>query len=349
MPEEALLVEWCKRRWHLVWHCGLHPSPAEAVIFAVICVAAATGIRTGLGVLGPESSAFAPYYSATLIAVLVGGVLAGSAAAALGGIVGYLLFLPAEWKNDDLITQQCISVVQYIIFSCFIIWAAQSHRRLVQRLRAEETTRQLLNRELVHRIKNVLASVQAIVSQSLKGQDQAVLGVVNARIAALGATHDLLVKSDWQSASLREIASQECSPFGLSKFELDGEDVQCPAEPAIVLALIFHELTTNAVKYGALSCSEGRVRIAWQKAKSGLSIQWTERGGPSPVPKTGKGFGMKLLQTGLKTFRGRADVRLEPTGLVCDLYLELPDSQIKDHKAAVNPLEGGAGLASRSM
>jgi two-component sensor histidine kinase len=346
---EAFLVEWCKRRWHLVWHCGLHPSPIEAVVFAAICVAAATGIRTALGVLGPESSAFAPYYSATLIAVLVGGAPAGSAAAVMGGFVGYLLFLPVEWKDDDLVAQQCISVVQYIIFSCFTIWAAQSHRRLVQRLRAEETTRELLNRELVHRIKNVLGSVQAIVSQSLKGQNQAVLHVVNARIAALGATHDLLVKSDWQSASVREIATQECSPFGLSKFELDGEDVQCPAEPAIVLALIFHELTTNAVKYGALSCSEGRVIIAWQKAKSGLSIQWTECGGPSPVPTTGKGFGMRLLQAGLKTFRGHADVRLEPTGLVCDLYLELPDGRRKDHKSAANPLKESAGLASRSM
>src|ERR1700739_4014970 len=117
-----LLIERCKRRWHLVWHCGLHPSPAEAVTFASICVAAATGIRMGLGVLGPESSAFAPYYSATLIAVLVGGVPAGGVAAALGGIVGYWLFLPAEWKNDDLFTQQLISIVQYCIFSFFIIW-----------------------------------------------------------------------------------------------------------------------------------------------------------------------------------------------------------------------------------
>ena len=123
---------------------------------------------------------------------------------------------------------------------------------------------------------------------------------------------------------------------------------QCPAEPAIVLALIVHELTTNAVKYGALSCSEGRVSIAWQKANSGLSVKWTERGGLSPVPTTGKGFGMRLLQAGLKTFRGRADVRLEPTGLVCDLYLELPDVQTKDHESVANPLEESAGLASRS-
>ena len=341
------MVEWCKRRWHLVWHCGSYPSPAEGVIFAVICVAAATGIRTGLGILGPESSAFAPYYSATLIAVLVGGVSAGSMAAALGGCVGYLLFLPAEWKNDGHIPQQFISVVQYIIFSSFIIWAAHSHRRLVQRLRAEETTRQLLNRELVHRIKNLLASVQAIVSQSLKEQDRLVLRVVNARIAALGATHDLLLKSDWQGACMREIATQEFSPFGLTKFEIDGENVQCPAEVAILLALIFHELTTNAVKYGALSRQEGRVSVSWQKVKNHLKVKWSERGGPPPVSDAGKGFGMKLLQSGLKRFRGRAEVGLEPTGLVCDLYLELPDSQQKDHNAAVHLIEDSGSLSSR--
>jgi two-component sensor histidine kinase len=346
---EAFLVEWCKDRWHSAWRSGLHPGSTESMIFAVICVAAATGIRAAFGEFGPESSAFAPYYCATLITALVGGVPAASVAAALGGIVGYLLFLPAEWKNDHLFTRQLISVVQYSIFSFFIIWAAQSHRRLVQRLRAEETTRQLLNRELVHRINNVLTSVQAIVSQSLKGQDQGVLGVVNARIAALGATHDLLLKSDWQSASMREIATQELSPFGLLKCELEGENVQCPAEAAIVLALIFHELTTNAVKYGALSRPEGRVSVSWQKVKDRLNVKWSERGGPSPVLQIGKGFGMRLLQSGLKPFRGRADVRLEPTGLVCDLYLELPDGERQDHKSATHAGGESGNLASRIL
>jgi len=301
----------------------------------------------GLGVLGPESSAFAPYYSATLVAVLVGGIPAGGVAAALGGAVGYWLFLPAEWKRDDLFTQQLVSLVQYCIFSFFIIWAAQSHRRLVYRLRAEETTRQLLNRELVHRIKNILTSVQAIVSQSLKGENRAVFDVISARIAALGATHDLLLKSDWQSASMREIATQEFAPFGLLKFELEGEHVQCPAEAAIVLALIFHELTTNAVKYGALSRPEGRVNVSWQKVRDRLNVKWRERGGPPPVPHEGKGFGMKLLQSGLKPFRGHADVRLESTGLVCDLYLDLPDGKGCDRESAAHAVDENGNLASR--
>ncbi len=279
--------------------------------------------------VGPETSAFAPYYSATLITSLVAGEASGSVAAALGGIVAYFLFLPAEWRMADLMAEQLTSLLQYGISSIFIIWAAQSHRRLVQRLRAEEGIRQLLNLELVHRIKNVLTNVQAIVSQSLKGQDRALLEVVNARIAALGATHDLLVKSGWRSASIREIVIQEFSPFGLSRFQLEGEEVQCPSDAAIVLALVFHELTTNAVKYGALSRPEGRIAVSWKKSKERLHVSWTEQGGPPPTLQIGKGFGMKLLQSGLKPFRGRGDVRLEPAGLVCDSISNCPRTRAK--------------------
>ena len=338
------MIEWCKSRWHLVWNFGLHPSRAEGILFAVICVAVATVIRSLFGLMGPESSAFAPYYSATLITSLVAGGTAGSLAAALGGVVAYLLFLPPEWKIDELLVQQLTSMLQYSISSVFIVWAARSHRRLVQQLRAEETTRQLLNRELVHRIKNVLASVQAIVYHSLRNQDKVLLGEINARITALGATHDLLVKSGWQGASIREIFAQEFSPFGLSRFQLEGEDVHCPADAAIVLALIFHELTTNAVKYGALSRPEGRVSVSWVKIKRRLNVKWSEMGGPPPKAQNGKGFGTKLLKSGLKPFCGHADTRLEPAGLVCDLFLKLPDSS-KDQTTST----GGEGSGMHTV
>jgi len=321
-------MKWLSRRWHLMWSVGMYPGLTGAVICAVVFVALATLAREALGFVGPDPSAFAPYYSATLIAVLVGGGTAGCVAAVLGGVIAYFLFMQSIPNIAGSFAEQLISLFQYCVCSAVIIWAAMSHRYLLQRLREEEEARRLLNSELVHRIKNVLASVQAIVSQSLKEQVE-VRDTVNARIAALGITHDLLIQSGWQGASLHEIFIREFSPFDLSRFELEGEDIQCPSDTVTVLALIFHELTTNAVKYGALSRPEGSVSISWHKVKSRLNVEWREKGGPPPASQIDKGFGMKLLQLGLKPFLGVADIRLEPAGLVCNLYLELPEERRK--------------------
>jgi hypothetical protein len=143
-------------------------------------------------------------------------------AAGLGGLAAYCLFVPAEWAIAAFRLEQLVSLVLYSTSSIVIIWAAESYRGLLQRLRREQDMRQLLNLELVHRIKNILAGVQSIVSRSLRDHED-LLETVSARLAALGATNDLLVKSEWQSASLREILEHEFSPYGLARFQLRGQ------------------------------------------------------------------------------------------------------------------------------
>ena len=128
----------------------------------------------------------------------------------------------------------------------------------------------------------MLANVQAIINQTLRGQPD-VLNKLNARVAALEATNDLLVGSDWRSVSLRDIITGEFSPYDPSRFQLVGDDVECPPSTAIMLALIFHELTTNAMKYGALSNPNGRISVAWKKISSRLDVEWVESGGPQPA------------------------------------------------------------------
>ena len=132
-------------------------------------------------------------------------------AAGLGGLAACWLFVPQNWSVASFRLEELVSLVLYGASSVVIIAAAQSYRGLLQRLRSEEATRQLLNLELVHRIKNVLAGVQAIVGQALRNQDD-LLETVSGRLAALGATNDLLVRSEWQSAPLREISgSRVCT------------------------------------------------------------------------------------------------------------------------------------------
>jgi two-component sensor histidine kinase len=189
--------------------------------------------------------------------------------------------------------------------------------------RETERTRQLFNDELAHRIKNTFSSVQAIINQTLKDQP-VVRDKLSARIVALSKTNDLLVKSEWQSASVREIIRNEFAPFDPSRFELVGDDVECPSTFAIFLSLIFHELTTNAVKYGALSKAGGRVSVSWKLTDDRLELEWVERGGPKPSTLVNEGFGTTLLQAGLKQFNGSVDLQFEPTGLRVMLSMILP-------------------------
>jgi two-component sensor histidine kinase len=316
------LIKWALERWNSIWRFGLPPRSAASITFAIVCVGIATIVRTGLGLISPDSAVFAPYYSATLVASLVGGAPSGVITAVLGGLVAYWRFVPPEWATTFLV-EQLVSLSLFALSSVVIIWAAESYRSLLQRLRETERTRQLFNDELAHRIKNTFSSVQAIINQTLKDQP-VVRDKLSARIVALSKTNDLLVKSEWQSASVREIIRNEFAPFDPSRFELVGDDVECPSTFAIFLSLIFHELTTNAVKYGALSKAGGRVSVSWKLTDDRLELEWVERGGPKPSTLVNEGFGTTLLQAGLKQFNGSVDLQFEPTGLRVMLSMILP-------------------------
>jgi two-component sensor histidine kinase len=328
--------------WRAIWHMGLCPRSPAALIFALACVGAASMVRVALGFISPDSAAFAPYYSATLVAALVAGAEAGTLAAGAGGLAAYWLFVPPNWGIEALRLEHVVSLILYGTSCVVIIWAAQSYRSLLQRLRAEEATRQLLNLELVHRIKNILAGVQAIVGQALRNQDE-LLDTVSGRLAALGATNDLLVRSEWQSAPLQEILVQEFAPYGLARFQLRGNDVECLHAVAVPLALMIHELTTNAVKYGALSSPSGRVALTWSLVADRLCLDWVESGGPKPTAPTREGFGTRLMRSGVRQFAGSVERRFEPSGLQCRISLTMPEQPKQKTVEIANQASGIRG------
>jgi two-component sensor histidine kinase len=317
-----------KDRWQSLWPCELTPGTPGSLALASVCVALATAVHIAFGLVRSETVVFAPYYAATLFAALLGGATAGVLAMTVGGIVAYSLFAPAEWSAAPFTVENLQNWALYGLSSAAILSAAVSHRGLVQRLREEQRKRQLLNDELAHRLGNSFAGVQAIVNQSLAG-DKELRATINARIAALAATNALLSKSDWQAASLKEILAGELRPYDPSRVRFCGEDVPCPSCAAIMLALVVHELTTNAVKHGALSNASGRIDVSWQSTGGRLTMDWVEGGGPMPVPATRRGFGSKLLQSAMCGFDGQVETNFEPTGLRCRISLRMTDSPMQ--------------------
>lgn len=187
----------------------------------------------------------------------------------------------------------------------------------------------LLGLEAEHRTRNVLATAQAIVRLTRAESLEEYKAAIEGRIQALANTHSLFAKSGWAGAELRTLVLQELSPYGQTRFEVDGPDLAFEPLMAQALALCLHELTTNAAKFGALSVSAGRVRVAWSRPAGGrLTLRWSESGGPLVERPTRRGFGTKMLDTFME-MKGQIRQDWRPEGLLCEItmpYMARPDA-----------------------
>jgi two-component system, chemotaxis family, CheB/CheR fusion protein len=188
-------------------------------------------------------------------------------------------------------------------------------------LKSSEAHLRLLLSELSHRVKNTLAVVQAMARLSFAediSRDEALEAFTN-RLRALSAAHDLLVRSDWRGARLRELAEKQLAPYTVAqeRIKIEGPDITLPADLATPLSLVLHELSANALKYGALSTKTGTLRLDWGFKQDGagplFEFRWRESGGPKVQPPSKEGFGSYLIQNGLPG----AEVELDyaPDGL----------------------------------
>ncbi|KAB1074269.1 PAS domain-containing protein [Methylobacterium planeticum] len=207
------------------------------------------------------------------------------------------------------------------------------------RFQAEDQQR-LLNRELSHRLKNTLAMVQAIASQTLRNAPdfETAKESLAARLIALGKAHDILLTGERESADINAVITGALSIHDdrqPGRFAIGGPTIEIGPKAALSLSLMMHELATNAVKYGALSVPEGRVVVDWQIAGGGgeptLRMAWTEHGGPAVLPPARRGFGSRLIERGLAGAIGGAVALLyEPGGVVCRVEAPLAGFQAAD-------------------
>ena len=187
--------------------------------------------------------------------------------------------------------------------------------------------------ELNHRVKNTLATVQALARQSTRGGEEAGERL-EARILALSKTHDLLTRDDWSGAPLREVVEAELGPYrgGSCRIVFEGPDVALSPRHVLSLGMTLHELATNAAKYGALSVPGGEIRVRWRVERTGdgarrLHLDWAEGGGPPTAVPSRRGFGTRLIAVSVeRELDGTVALDFAVEGLRCAIVVPLPES-----------------------
>ena len=192
--------------------------------------------------------------------------------------------------------------------------------------------------ELNHRVKNLLVTVQGIIRQALRtdADRQTLRQLIKSRLSALSRSHDLLTRERWRSAGLHAIINETLAPFKSDdahgeRFVITGEPIRFAPKAALDLCIVFNELATNALKYGALSKIGGKVHIDWKLEPrpqgAQLVVTWRELGGPVIKAPTHRGFGSRVIERGLAhELHGVGHLDYRPEGLVCTMTIPMPET-----------------------
>jgi two-component sensor histidine kinase len=307
------------------WQGISRPSPLFSIGFAASCIAVSTAARWCLSMIRPDVY-FTPYFPAVFFATAFGGFRIGIATAFVGGLLGVTLNF-GDAPTD--FARLALSVI-YLVVCCLTIWGvehyrsvAANQREIAAQLIQEEAYRKLIVDELQHRLKNKLSTIHAVLHQVLQDQPQ-VWASIDQRMRALSATDDLIAKVDGRGCDIKDLLLSELGPYGHVRFNLNGDRLFLPAKLAVSLALIFHELATNAGKYGAFSAARGLLQVSWSVSEDRLNISWDETEGP-PIGEIGAaGFGSKLLKTALTPFEGKTEIAFLKTGVHCTMQCRIP-------------------------
>ena len=320
----AKLIDEFRRGW-----LGIsEPSPLFSIGFAASCVALATAARWFLSLLRPDVF-FTPYFPAVFFATAFGGSRVGVATAMVGGALG----VTVDFSDGTADFARLALLVIYLIVCGLTIWGVEHYRSIVsnqreisRRLIKEEEYRKLVVDEFQHRLKNKLSTIHAVLHLVLQDQPQIWAGI-DQRLRALSATDDLIARVDGAGCDIKDLLLSELGPYGHVRFTLNGNPLFLPAKLAVSLALIFHELATNAGKYGAFSSSRGLLQVSWSVSDDRLNITWDETEGP-PIETIGEaGFGTKLLKSALTPFDGKTEIAFLKTGVHCTMQCRIPRNE----------------------
>lgn len=319
----AKLIDEFRRGWQGI----SQPSPLFGMGFAGSCIVLSTAARWCLSLIRPDVF-FTPYFPAVFFATAFGGFRIGILTAIVGGLLGVTVNFsdaPTDFARFALLAI-------FLSVCGLTIWGVEHYRsvaadqrQISRRLIEEEQYRKLVVDELEHRLKNKLSTIHAVLHQLLQDQPQIWAGIDH-RLRALSATDDLIARVDGSGCDIKDLLLSELGPYGHVRFTLNGNSLFLPAKLAVSLALMFHELATNAGKYGAFSAAHGLLQVSWSVSDDRLNIVWDETEGP-PVDAIGEaGFGTKLLNSALRPFDGKTEIAFLKTGIHCTMQCRIPRS-----------------------
>ncbi|GEC15076.1 sensor histidine kinase [Nitrobacter winogradskyi] len=315
------------------WQGASEPPAALGFGLAAVCLVLATAFRFGISLLHADVP-YGAYLPGVFAAAAFGGGRAGIAAAFGGAALGLML----NFGDAPQAVAAAILMSVYFAVAALIILGVRRHRSLVvhhreltTELEKEQHYRELVVEELRHRLKNKLATVHAVIKQALHNYPEA-RTKIDGCINALATIDDLIARTDDRGCDIIELLRSELGPYGHVRFTLNGDSLFLPAKLAVSLALMFHELATNAAKYGAFSTPHGLLNVSWTVTNGTLSIVWDESGGPMITAQGKPGFGTQLLNAGLRGFDGKAEIAFLRTGLHCIMQCRI-DPPTADKKA----------------
>ena len=309
------------------WQGISQPSPLFSIGFAASCVALSTAARWCLALIRTDIF-FTPYFPAVFFATAFGGFRIGIVTALAGGALG----VSVNFSDAPVDAARLALLVIYLMVCGLTIWGIEHYRSIVsdqrqisRRLIQEEEYRKLVVAEFQHRLKNKLSTIHAVLHLILQDQPQA-WASIDQRMRALSAADDLIARVDGSGCDIKDLLTSELGPYGHVRFTLNGGPLYLPDKLAMGLALIFHELATNAGKYGAFSSPRGLLQVSWSVTDDRLNITWDETEGPA-VGAVGKaGFGTKLLASALRPFDGKTEIAFLKTGVHCTMQCRIPRS-----------------------
>jgi two-component sensor histidine kinase len=309
------------------WQGTSQPSPLFNIGFAASCLALSTAARWCLSLIRPDVF-FTPYIPAVFFATAFGGFRVGTVTALAGGALGVTVNVGAASADFARLALMVI----YLIVCGLTIWGVEHYRSIASNQRAiskrllqEEGYRKLVVAEFQHRLKNKLSTIHAVLHLILQDQPQ-VWARIDQRIRALSATDDLIARVDGSGCDIKDLLLSELGPYGHVRFTLNGNPLFLPAKLAVSMALMFHELATNAGKYGAFSSPHGLLQVSWSVSDDRLNITWDETEGPAVASVGPPGFGTKLLKSALTPFDGKTEMAFLKTGIHCTMQCRIPQS-----------------------
>jgi two-component sensor histidine kinase len=243
------------------------------------------------------------YFPAVLLAALFAGLPSGLLVVMLSLLTVWWAFMPPAYEFLPLSRDNLMNLGGFLLASACILLITELYRASLAQLQKNERERDLVMKELEHRGRNTYAVIDAIIKKTFEDQPER-SAVASGRIRAVKYANDLINHTTTHTVLLRTLLLHEFVPYGEARLHAEGPEVELSADTARHLALAFHELVTNAAKYGALSKPGGRVLISWKDAGDMVTLEWSEEGGPVVTPPTKPGFGSKIVTQSFKSVSG---------------------------------------------